>query len=90
MLIITTNFTAFPSQTPSEPPPPAPNLSHLENMFFKVCESVYVLQRSSSYPFFRFHMSVTCFNSSVTSTEFFLRQNIASSNGFKLNANPIN
>ena len=54
-VIITTQFysISIPNHQGIAPPP---NLSHLENKFFKVCESVTVLQRSSVCPFFRFRM----------------------------------
>ena len=49
------NFIAFPSQTPSTSLTPPP-VSFGNHKFFKVCESVSILQRSSLHPFFRFHM----------------------------------
>ena len=50
------SFTACPSQTPSPSSHPQP-VSFGNQKFFKVCESVSVLQRSTLCPFFRFHMS---------------------------------
>ena len=47
--------------------PPSPQTVAFENhKFFKVCESVSVLQRSSFCPFFRFHMSVKAFDVGVS------------------------
>ena len=44
------NFTALPSQTLSASPHPQP-VSFGNHKFFKICESVFVLQRSSLCPF---------------------------------------
>ena len=49
------NFIAFPFQTPRPFSYPQA-VSFGNHKFFKVCESVSVLQRSLSCPFFRFHM----------------------------------
>ena len=49
------SFIAFLSQTPSPSPHP-PTCLLGNHKFFKDCESVSVLHRSSLYPFFRFHM----------------------------------
>ena len=58
-------FIAFSSQTPSPSPTPQP-VSFGNHKFFKVCESVSILQRSSVCPFFRFHMSVKAFDVGVS------------------------
>ena len=64
-MIITTNFIVFPSQTPSASPYP-PTCLIWKPKFFKVCEAVSVLQRSSLCPFFRFNMSVKAFDVGVS------------------------
>ena len=51
-MIITTQFYSISIPNPQPIPPPL-NLSPLETMFFKVCELVSVLQRSSVCPFFQ-------------------------------------
>ena len=57
-MIITTQFYSIsipnPQPIPSTPQP----ISFGDHTFFKVCESVSVLKRISSCPFFRFYMSV--------------------------------
>ena len=52
----------YPQHLPSPPQP----VSFGNHKFLNVCESVSVLQRSSSCPFFRFHMEVLAFDVGVS------------------------
>ena len=54
-MIITNKFYSISIPNPQCIPLP-PNLSHLETVFFKVCEAVYILEGNSLCPFFRFRM----------------------------------
>ena len=62
------SFIAFPSQTPNPSSHPQP-VSFGNHMFFKVWESVSLLQRSSLCLFFRFHMSVIAFDVGVSMSD---------------------
>ena len=53
--IITTQFYSISFPNPQCTPPNPQTVSFGNHKFFKVCESVSVLQRSSVCPFFRFH-----------------------------------
>ena len=54
--IITTKFYIISIPNSQRIPPPPQSISFGNHKFFKVCESVSVLQRSSLCCFFRFHM----------------------------------
>ena len=64
-VIIRTQFCSISIPTPNPSPPPPP-VSFGNHEFFKVCQSVYVMQRSSLRPFFRFHMLVKAFDVAVS------------------------
>ena len=67
-MIITIQFTGFPSHTPSVSSHVQP-LSFGNHKFFKVCESASVLEGSSLCPFFRFRRYVTAFDRHVLDIE---------------------
>ena len=54
--VITTKFYSISIPNPQHIPPPPQPVSFGNCKFFKICESVSVLQRSSVCPFFRYHM----------------------------------
>ena len=61
IMIITIWIHRISIPTPKHLPPPTKLSPPETTIFFNVCESASLLQRSSVYPFFRFHRSVKAF-----------------------------
>ena len=63
--ILTTQLYSISIQNTQCIPPTLQPVSFGNQKFFKICELVSVLQRSSLCPFFRFHMKVVAYDISV-------------------------